>query len=235
MPTAIDPHLWVDDEVVASCTLCQTDFGFFGVAGKHHCRRCGLVFCDECTDTVFPLESATVYGSVTEERVCRSCYKDLCTGCAGNHEVAAAPVPESRAGPNRHWEKPLQGQPRDVLVAATSTKERRKSGDAAENALPDAEDWPAGADMEVMGSPRGLLEAYITGVDSDGLGVLKLEEDEQPQPAALPAKQFGFRGGKVVDPETLEQIERKRRKAEQRMLEQVCRVTDNNGLLLLST
>ncbi|KAL0656900.1 hypothetical protein Bca4012_077484 [Brassica carinata] len=38
---------WVPDEAVSKCTLCGSDFGAFNL--RHHCRNCGDVFCDKCT------------------------------------------------------------------------------------------------------------------------------------------------------------------------------------------
>ncbi|CAN7078313.1 unnamed protein product [Brassica oleracea var. botrytis] len=37
----------VPDEAVSKCTLCGSDFGAFNL--RHHCRNCGDVFCDKCT------------------------------------------------------------------------------------------------------------------------------------------------------------------------------------------
>ncbi|RYH21753.1 hypothetical protein EON65_20235 [archaeon] len=39
--------IWVDDETVAQCAKCRKEFTFFNA--KHHCRRCGLIFCHECS------------------------------------------------------------------------------------------------------------------------------------------------------------------------------------------
>ncbi len=35
---------WVIDADVSSCMSCSEIFGF--LVGKHHCRSCGLIFCD---------------------------------------------------------------------------------------------------------------------------------------------------------------------------------------------
>jgi hypothetical protein len=40
---------WQADNEVIQCPCCKKEFGFF--TRRHHCRICGLVFCDECTPT----------------------------------------------------------------------------------------------------------------------------------------------------------------------------------------
>jgi hypothetical protein len=39
---------WVDDKDVKFCYKCKTEFGFF--LRKHHCRLCGKIFCDACSN-----------------------------------------------------------------------------------------------------------------------------------------------------------------------------------------
>ncbi|WFC94438.1 hypothetical protein MBRA1_001068 [Malassezia brasiliensis] len=38
---------WEDDHDVRACRKCGRTFTFF--VRKHHCRRCGCIFCDACT------------------------------------------------------------------------------------------------------------------------------------------------------------------------------------------
>jgi len=35
-----------DDDVI-ECPVCRSEFSLF--TRKHHCRLCGLIFCDSCT------------------------------------------------------------------------------------------------------------------------------------------------------------------------------------------
>lgn len=44
-------HQWTPDDLVDECYNCKSKFKvFFGyITGKHHCRRCGRVFCSECS------------------------------------------------------------------------------------------------------------------------------------------------------------------------------------------
>jgi hypothetical protein len=43
MAVACGPALWVSDEERESCQSCRAAFGLF--LRRHHCRRCGDVFC----------------------------------------------------------------------------------------------------------------------------------------------------------------------------------------------
>lgn len=39
--------LWMDDEVVSHCSKCRKEFTYF--VKKHHCRKCGMIFCGDCS------------------------------------------------------------------------------------------------------------------------------------------------------------------------------------------
>ena len=39
--------LWADDATAKECTKCRAEFSLMCM--KHHCRRCGLIYCNECT------------------------------------------------------------------------------------------------------------------------------------------------------------------------------------------
>ena len=41
------PAIWVDDNSVSECGRCHVNFGSgFQALSKHHCRKCGSIFCD---------------------------------------------------------------------------------------------------------------------------------------------------------------------------------------------
>lgn len=42
-----EKYHWVPDESANECSACGTTFGAF--VRKHHCRNCGNIFCDKCT------------------------------------------------------------------------------------------------------------------------------------------------------------------------------------------
>jgi hypothetical protein len=39
--------IWADDNTVTRCTKCRGEFSY--TVPKHHCRKCGLIFCGNCT------------------------------------------------------------------------------------------------------------------------------------------------------------------------------------------
>eukprot|EP01050_Picozoa_sp_SAG11_P020325 SAG11_NODE_3404_length_2466_cov_4.031686_1_plen_397_part_00 len=46
-PRTISGQRWVPDVEVSDCASCGATFSFF--KRKHHCRRCGYVFCAQCS------------------------------------------------------------------------------------------------------------------------------------------------------------------------------------------
>ena len=48
---------WEHDEHVLMCKLCIKDFNV--ARRKHHCRRCGGIYCNECSDNKMPLPSSS--------------------------------------------------------------------------------------------------------------------------------------------------------------------------------
>merc|ERR1711871_288226 len=76
-------YVWVDDELSTMCSGCSQEFTMF--FRKHHCRRCGKVFCNDCSkhrvklpDDGYPDEKV---------RVCQHC-NDIVTGV-----IKAVPEP----------------------------------------------------------------------------------------------------------------------------------------------
>lgn len=59
---------WVPDSLAERCYGCHAFFSL--VLRRHHCRRCGNVFCDTCSSARIPLVSA---GFFTPVRVCEKC------------------------------------------------------------------------------------------------------------------------------------------------------------------
>lgn len=60
---------WAEDESAQVCTDCQEGFWLF--KRRHHCRRCGGVFCHYCTLNSIDLNK---YGLSGTARVCNKCY-----------------------------------------------------------------------------------------------------------------------------------------------------------------
>jgi len=66
---ATNPPDWVPDEKAPNCYACDNSFSLFN--RKHHCRHCGLVFCNDCTTHRIVIER---FNMATEQRVCAECY-----------------------------------------------------------------------------------------------------------------------------------------------------------------
>lgn len=84
-------NVWVDDGMVFNCHQCKKRFSL--IIRKHHCRRCGNIFCYDCsnyftiipefvTDCPEPADRWNVSHYITplqstEQRVCRLCYDTI--------------------------------------------------------------------------------------------------------------------------------------------------------------
>eukprot|EP01062_Namystynia_karyoxenos_P073433 TRINITY_DN70230_c0_g1_i1.p1 TRINITY_DN70230_c0_g1~~TRINITY_DN70230_c0_g1_i1.p1 ORF type:complete len:1565 (+),score=416.95 TRINITY_DN70230_c0_g1_i1:121-4695(+) len=60
---------WTKDEDAKQCKRCQVKFGT--LTRKHHCRRCGGVFCDNCSSHRVTL------GPLKDQRVCEKCAQSV--------------------------------------------------------------------------------------------------------------------------------------------------------------
>lgn len=79
---------WVPDEAVTKCISCATAFNAF--VRKHHCRNCGDIFCDKCTQGRIAL---TADENAQPVRVCDQCMAEV-TQRLSNAKEAAARVTE---------------------------------------------------------------------------------------------------------------------------------------------
>ncbi|KAJ7381120.1 RUN and FYVE domain-containing protein 1 [Desmophyllum pertusum] len=61
---------WAEDKDAAQCQQCDQLFNL--ARRKHHCRNCGGIFCNSCSDYTMPLPS-----SAKPVRVCDACYTTL--------------------------------------------------------------------------------------------------------------------------------------------------------------
>ncbi|XP_033746895.1 RUN and FYVE domain-containing protein 2-like isoform X1 [Pecten maximus] len=57
---------WMSDKDASQCSNCNKEFSI--ARRKHHCRNCGEIFCNECSDNKMPLPS-----SAKPVRVCDTC------------------------------------------------------------------------------------------------------------------------------------------------------------------
>jgi growth factor-regulated tyrosine kinase substrate len=80
---------WADGDV---CHRCRIAFGL--LQRKHHCRACGQVFCNQCSQKSTTLPK---YGIEKEVRVCDACYDQATKPTAASK--AAAEKQESELPP----------------------------------------------------------------------------------------------------------------------------------------
>jgi hypothetical protein len=71
---------WKDDRVYPNCFQCQRQFTV--VRRRHHCRKCGHIFCAKCTSTKINVE-----GSKNKKRVCFPC------ASVSLHNITTDPAP----------------------------------------------------------------------------------------------------------------------------------------------
>ncbi|NXC18306.1 RUFY2 protein, partial [Corythaeola cristata] len=74
---ALQGQVWLKDKEATHCKLCEKEFSLS--KRKHHCRNCGEIFCNACSDNELPLPS-----SPKPVRVCDSCHALLIQRCSSN-------------------------------------------------------------------------------------------------------------------------------------------------------
>ncbi|CAM4581891.1 unnamed protein product [Lepidochelys olivacea] len=74
---ALQGQVWLKDKEATHCKLCEKEFSLS--KRKHHCRNCGEIFCNTCSDNELPLPS-----SPKPVRVCDSCHAFLIQRCSSN-------------------------------------------------------------------------------------------------------------------------------------------------------
>ncbi|KAL8168387.1 hypothetical protein V2J09_009886 [Rumex salicifolius] len=83
-PPNEEKDYWVPDESVTSCTSCSTNFTAF--IRRHHCRNCGDIFCDKCTQGRTPL---TADEQAQPVRVCDRCMAEVTQRLENTKEIAS--------------------------------------------------------------------------------------------------------------------------------------------------
>ena len=65
----IPPPKWIPDKQCRSCSNCESSWTVTN--RRHHCRRCGNLFCSKCASKFIPIPRI---GKLTPTRVCDSCF-----------------------------------------------------------------------------------------------------------------------------------------------------------------
>ena len=81
---------WTADENTKACSLCHRAFSV--VRRRHHCRKCGGIFCDKCSKSKMKLE-----GSKNKKRVCDTCVANAATTLETETETEAERPDAARA------------------------------------------------------------------------------------------------------------------------------------------
>ena len=68
---------WADDTSSTSCVLCAIKFSF--MKRRHHCRKCGVLCCHECSSKTFPLAVKDSKDQSKLQRACDGCFNRLVT------------------------------------------------------------------------------------------------------------------------------------------------------------
>lgn len=63
---------WQPDETATKCAHCSKPFSL--IVRKHHCRNCGIIFCDNCTSHRLRLPD---YGYKDAVRICKPCFDTI--------------------------------------------------------------------------------------------------------------------------------------------------------------
>ncbi len=68
-PAVPSKKLWISDDKVSVCMCCnETQFSMFN--RRHHCRRCGRVVCQPCSQHETVIKNR-------RQRTCKDCYQQL--------------------------------------------------------------------------------------------------------------------------------------------------------------
>lgn len=88
LPPHVTHYTWLSDEEVADCGECAREFNIV-LCRRHHCRRCGRIFCDDCT-----LNRLHIGGAAY--RLCDGCTDRLVDG--GSSQVVVVRKSARRSG-----------------------------------------------------------------------------------------------------------------------------------------
>ena len=142
------PPLWVSDDIVVACHDCKKAFNPI-YRRKHHCRRCGNVFCDDCTSHRIQLPELYKETTDTGHRVCRTCYRRAMSekkGTVENEEELRSSNLESE----------------DILAAMRSFREAPISVESPMPAIEEEQDGAKGQEKD--SKPSSEAENWYNGV-----------------------------------------------------------------------
>ena len=128
------PPRWMADSETSRCMGCEK--GFDSGTWRHHCRRCGMIFCDHCSrfkclihpaEAVYPPDWDSMLSTFDPReplRVCATCHRDLAPAQATLRMTtsnAAQPTEVDRDTMERYMNVPIQFDMRSEILKATHT------------------------------------------------------------------------------------------------------------------
>lgn len=121
------PPEWTDS---ATCERCADAFGV--LLRKHHCRRCGRTFCQDCSSKTMALPEMGLYEEV---RVCEGCYAVKFAERTGGGEKPL-PVPDDGA-PEGEGEDDLA---KAIRLSLQESRQRAPPPPPSQTAVPGTND-----------------------------------------------------------------------------------------------
>lgn len=204
----------MDDAESATCFGCNLEFDT--VNRRHHCRRCGLLYCDSCSsykclihpaEAVYPPDWDSMLSSFDPReplRVCRGCYDHLQPQqeeLLRTTSNAAQPTEVDREAVERYLNVPIQFDMRSEIMKATHTLYNF----CEDNAIEGSDSVP----RELIGSAWGL--AFVTTMQAgfffsarmgSGLVIARTPDGGWSAPSAVCTAGAGWGlqiGGEVTD------------------------------------
>ncbi|KAI9597654.1 hypothetical protein BDF19DRAFT_434053, partial [Syncephalis fuscata] len=177
IPSALDPSAWESDREATVCRNCQRRFTLW--IRRHHCRRCGLVFCNQCSmgraimmislgshngadiEDGFQLGPLLLERFPSLQRVCNNCQQWLSSPTTGA-TAAAATTPATAIGATasmRPTNTPLSSIP---LASSSSSIISRNSNLHRRNSLSSVQST--------------MMDCPVCGVRLDSLGEREQQE-----------------------------------------------------------
>ncbi|KNC99142.1 uncharacterized protein SPPG_05400 [Spizellomyces punctatus DAOM BR117] len=124
---------WKPDCEAPDCDLCRQRFGF--LLRRHHCRRCGNVFCLSCSTHFVRLDqNANFHPAGVVSRICRTCFEDFQTRIV----PLRPPTPD---GSDEETRIPEAGPADRVLPVPIETGTKPMEPDRAMSLLSVPSDW----------------------------------------------------------------------------------------------
>eukprot|EP00635_Sarcinochrysidales_sp_CCMP3193_P013855 CAMPEP_0118906746 /NCGR_PEP_ID=MMETSP1166-20130328/10452_1 /TAXON_ID=1104430 /ORGANISM="Chrysoreinhardia sp, Strain CCMP3193" /LENGTH=590 /DNA_ID=CAMNT_0006846087 /DNA_START=107 /DNA_END=1879 /DNA_ORIENTATION=+ len=206
---------WMPDAESSRCFGCQVEFDAV-VTRRHHCRRCGLLYCEACSsyrslihpaNVVYPPDWDSALSSFDPReplRVCRGCYEQLAPEqdeLLKTTANAAQPTEVERDSYERYANVPIQFEMRSEIHKATNTLYNFCS----DNALEGSDSVPS----ELIASAWGLafvttMQAgfFFSGRVGSGLVIARTPDGGWSAPSAVCTAGAGWGlqiGGEVTD------------------------------------